>query len=76
MKKILITFLLLVFGLFIYTNAIANDNKVYICHRTHSDSNQVVIIKVDANSLKAHLSHGDLYSDGFNCFENPEPVPF
>jgi len=37
----------------------AQQGKVEICHVTGSQTNPIVLIEVSANSLDAHLAHGD-----------------
>jgi hypothetical protein len=42
----------------------AADDKVLICHKTTSDSNQIVLIDVSVNAVADHLAHGDFRHDG------------
>ncbi len=61
----------------------AQNNKVYICHKTSSETNPVLLINVSENAVNAHINnHGDvvatLLADGtFVCSSgDPDPTPF
>ena len=44
------------------------DHKVSICHRTASDSNEVILISVDGHAVDAHFeNHGDFFPQGDDC---------
>ena len=42
----------------------AEDERVKICHKTISDTNEVVLIEVNANAVPDHKAHGDYFPDG------------
>ena len=45
--------------LLLSTVAVANDDKVTICHHTGSQTNPTVTITVSENAWEAHQKHGD-----------------
>ena len=49
------------------------DDKVTICHLTHSESNPFVIISVPEKTAYKHIAmHGDYFYDGISCELNAQ----
>ena len=71
MGKALLAFLLLL-TLSLSGAAVANDDKVTICHHTGSQSNPTVTITVSENAWEAHQKHGDTRGP---CPGTQPPVP-
>ena len=44
--------------------AIAQADRITICHRTASERNPFVAITISASALEAHLAHGDFFGQG------------
>jgi Ca2+-binding RTX toxin-like protein len=52
--------------------ALAQSNRVTICHRTGSATNPYVKITISENALPAHQAHGDFLATSAGC-EVPPP---
>lgn len=73
MKKLLII-PVLVLAISGVAFASQNEDKVNLCHKTHSDSNPFVVQQVNANEVQSHEANGDfLYNGPLDKNGHPDP---
>lgn len=75
MHKTIFLLIILLLGSLIYINISLANEKVLICHKTHSQKNQYVLIEINKSAEEAHIQHGDFYPINNNCKEIPSPIP-